>query len=101
MLKDIVSMARELTTILENNGVEPRLEPVLYIDALSGSDDISKVNFSMPSGLFAALEEEGITSVTVMTDVAILKIQTDSIDFEKGKTVLIHVKLIKSNYLMK
>lgn len=96
MLKDIISMARELTTILENKGIKSRIEPVLYIDALSGSDDISKVDLSVPSALFKTLEEEGITSVIVMTDVAVMKIQTDSITLEKNKTVLIHTeKLVK------
>jgi len=99
MLKDIVLMAQELTSILENNGVESRIEPVLHIDACSGSDGVTNVDLSIPSELMMALEEEGIASVTVMTDVAVINIPSGSIELEKGKDLLVHAEKLDKEQL--
>ncbi|NSW91328.1 MAG: S-layer homology domain-containing protein [Firmicutes bacterium] len=89
MLKDIVFMAQELTALLENNGVESRVKPVLYVDAVSGAEGASNVDVSVPSGLLMAMEEEGIAEMVVMTDVAAMKIPTGSVKLEKDESVTI------------
>lgn len=99
MLKDIALMAQELTSILENNGVESNIEPVIYIDAFSGIEGVSKIDLSIPTGLMLALQEEGITSVKVTSDVAVMKIPSDSISHEKGKNICIHAAKLSKEQL--
>ena len=89
MLKDIVDMAQRLTEILQENNVEQKIKPALYLDASSGEEDIENSNVIIPAALLIAAGEEKIEETVVITDVATMNIPLDAIELKKGDTLTI------------
>lgn len=89
MLKDIADMAQKLSEVLENNNVESKIKPVLYLDASSGKEDVESSDVTILAGLLIAAEEEKIEETVVATDIAKMSIPTGTIDLKAGDTVVI------------
>ena len=47
-------MAQRLTEILQENNVEQKIKPALYLDASSGEEDIENSNVNTAAPLIAA-----------------------------------------------
>jgi len=76
----IISMTQALNQAAQDAGIdEDVVEPVLVIDVTTGEENVS-ASVEVPSNLVLALNEKGIKSVVVSTDVATFSVPSDAID---------------------
>lgn len=88
-LKDIVDMAQMLSSVLQDNELEPKIKPTLYLDASLGEEGVENSDVVIPAELLIAAEEEKIEETVVMTDIAAMSIPIGAIELKKGDSIVV------------
>ncbi|HOJ10989.1 MAG TPA: S-layer homology domain-containing protein [Clostridiales bacterium] len=86
----ILAMAKQLNELLEKAGMEAEIEPLLYLNAVSGSDNVASAELKIPANLIIAAKEKGIAGVVVTTDVAEFTVPADAIELKKDSVIVLN-----------
>ena len=94
----IISIAQQLNQTVQEAGFDEIIKPVLRLDVTSDANN-DNASVAIPSNLILAMEEKGVNTLEVASDVATFSIPTDAINLEKGSSIVLNSEKIDNAVL--